>query len=307
MRGPLVRGFTVLHLPGSARWLITLRANASGSVFYWVLFIMLLIWIRALAMTRFFSMLFSLNISAYLMLSAFLFSLWLSCIMCSWVSSVSLQNLHLWFAWSFLWFILTSIMLALALSIAWLSFSYKFLCVFWSSCADGGCQVAPVFYFFLHFPPYCFFPLLLGSLFDYFLLVRLSSAWGATSVGDIVPLFSSSICFHLTCCPLFGIFLFFLYSSGLHSCLFHALWVWILFILGILWLVFPEGGSLAFLVLWWISFQFVLLPFWSGPIILSYMSVLGWLLILYIAIRLSFSFPWILCHLFQIVISVWLL
>ena len=50
---------------------------------------------------------------------------------------------------------------------------------------------------------------------------------------------------------------------------------------------------LSFLLLCWISFGFVL-PFLSGPMILSYKSVLGWLLLLYITISLSFSFTWIL-------------
>ena len=55
------------------------------------------------------------------MVSLFLFIFWQSRMTCSCVSSASLQNLLLWFSWSFLRFILTFIMLTLALSIAWLS------------------------------------------------------------------------------------------------------------------------------------------------------------------------------------------
>ena len=42
--------------------------------------------------------------------------------MWSWVSSASQQYLHLRVSWPFLWFILTVIILVLALSIAWLCF-----------------------------------------------------------------------------------------------------------------------------------------------------------------------------------------
>ena len=90
--------------------------------FYWFSFIFWLISIRALAMALLVSMLFSLNISAYLMGFSSLLIFWHSWTMCSWVSSASPQYLHLRVSWPFLWFILTDIMLVLALSIAWLCF-----------------------------------------------------------------------------------------------------------------------------------------------------------------------------------------
>ena len=82
-------------------------AHRSGSLcfwiwFYWVSSSVLLIWIKALAMALFFSILFSLNISAYLIVSLILFIFWQSWTTCSCVSSASLQNLYLCFSWPFL-------------------------------------------------------------------------------------------------------------------------------------------------------------------------------------------------------------
>ena len=54
----MIHVYNISHVPGSVRWLITLGANASGSSFYWVSFIMLLIWIRALAIALFFHVIF---------------------------------------------------------------------------------------------------------------------------------------------------------------------------------------------------------------------------------------------------------
>ena len=105
--------YQVAHLSGSlCFWLWS----------YWFSFIFWLISIRALAMALLVSMLFSLNISAYLMSFSSLLTFLHSWMMCSWVSSASQQYLHLRVSWPFLWFILTVIMLVLALSIAWLCF-----------------------------------------------------------------------------------------------------------------------------------------------------------------------------------------
>ena len=111
-----------LHMPGCTRWLISLGADASGSGFsgfrlfpgwfllglwlwlYWFLCCFLKIFLRTLC---FFS-----SFVTYVH----------SWMMCSWVSSASQQYLHLRVSWPFLWFILTVIILVLALSIAWLCF-----------------------------------------------------------------------------------------------------------------------------------------------------------------------------------------
>ena len=95
-----------LHMPGCTRWLISLGADASGSGFIGFWFIFWLISIRALAMALLVSMLFSLNISAYLMGFSSLLIFVHSWMMCSWVSSASQQYLHLrvlWPFWGWFW------------------------------------------------------------------------------------------------------------------------------------------------------------------------------------------------------------
>ena len=67
-------------------------------------------------------------------------------------------------------------------------------------------------------------------------------------IVPLFPLFSLSICSLLSCCPLLEIFLFFpqlFWPALFFSCLLRVLWVWILFPWGVLWLAFPEGGSLS--------------------------------------------------------------
>ena len=121
-----LRYLTYIHTYIAYAWLYQV-AHLTGSRcvwlwFYWFSFIFWLISIRALAMALLVSMLLSLSISAYLMGFSSLLIFVHSWMMCSWVSSASPQYLHLRVSWPFLWFILTVIMLVLALSIAWLCF-----------------------------------------------------------------------------------------------------------------------------------------------------------------------------------------
>ena len=160
---------TYIHTYIAYAWLYQV-AHLTGSRcvwlwFYWFLFIFCLIFIRALAMALLVSMFFSLNISAYLIGFSSLLIFVHSWMMCSWVSSASQQYLHLRVSWPFSWFILTVIMLVLALSIAWLCFLVN-LHVYWSSFFGVGPLFSPVvdFCFFFCFFFYFLFPFFLGSL-----------------------------------------------------------------------------------------------------------------------------------------------
>ena len=147
--------YQVAHLTGSrCVWLS----------FYRFSFIFWLISVRALAMALLVSMLFSLNISAYLMGFSSLLIFVHSWMMCSWVSSASQQDLHLRVSWPFLWFILTVIMLVLALSIAWFCFLINLS--MYSGLRSLGmalCFLQWLIFFFCFFF-YFLFPLYLGSL-----------------------------------------------------------------------------------------------------------------------------------------------
>ena len=115
-------------------------------------------------------------------------------------------------------------------------------------------------------------------------------------IVPLFPLFSLSICSLLSCCPLLEIFLFFLNSSDQHYS-FHVYFVFYGYESCFLEEYCGWRSPRRFIVMiCCVEYLLgcVLLPSWLDPMILSWMSVMGWLLLWYIAMLLSFSFPWIL-------------
>ena len=123
--------------------------------------------------------------SAYLMVSSSFMNFVHSWMMCSWVSSDSLQYLHLRVSWPFLWFILTVIILVLALSIAW-------LCFLVSLSMYSGLHFLGVVHLFSPVVDFCFV-FFLCFLF-YFLYNWLSTILQIRCIIDVPPTCSHNSC-----------------------------------------------------------------------------------------------------------------
>ena len=233
--------------------------------------------------------------------------------MCSWVSSASQQYLHLRVSWPFLWFILTVIILVLALSIAWLCFLVSL------SMYSGLRSLGLVL---------CFLQWLIFVFFFWFFSISFShSSWALCFRMFLSVFFFSFRChfcmwyFSMISIVFFihmllSVVLYFIrefpsFSSILLACI--ILFIFISCLIGInpdsfssIVVGVPWGRFIIISGLCWISFVSGLLPFLLGSMLLIHMLRLGWWWPLCIDIWLPFSSLWILCPLFLLVFSGWL-